>query len=264
MTSELGFHQAQVISSDIKIRTIHLRDLRRCLREGYADFNARPTFGFFLALIYPLFAVILTVYLLNHSVRHLIYPVVSGLTLLGPIVCVWLFAMSRARSNEGDIGWRAAFEFIHTSSFAPLLALSLLMMLLYVAWLFMAQLLYTGQFGSFPQMTFAELLEQLFVTRRGLALVIYGTALGMIFSFVALAVSVFAFPLALDKPVTAATAIAVSFRAVIANFQVMIVWGLIVVGLLIVGSVTLLIGLGAVLPILGHATWHLYKSVVAS
>ncbi len=264
MTSELTFHQAQLTSSDFKIRTIHLRDLRRCLREGYADFNERPSLGFFLALIYPLFAVILTVYLLNDSVDHLLYPVVSGFTLLGPIVCVGLFSMSRSRGDGGDPGWRAAFEFVHTSSFAPILALSLMMMLLYVAWLFMAQFLYTGQFGAFAPMSFGELVEQLFVTRHGLALLIYGTALGMIFSFVALAVSVVAFPLALDKPVTAATAVAVSVKAVVANFRVMIAWGMIVVALLIVGSVPFLIGLGAVLPILGHSTWHVYKSIVGN
>jgi uncharacterized membrane protein len=90
----------------------------------------------------------------------------------------------------------------------------------------------------------------------------YGTLLGFIFAFTALAISVVAFPLVLDRPASAATAVAISIRAVTSNPMVMAVWGLIVVVLLVAGAVVFLIGLAAVLPILGHATWHLYRKVV--
>ena len=90
----------------------------------------------------------------------------------------------------------------------------------------------------------------------------YGIFLGFLFAFTALAISVVAFPLLLDRPASAATAVAVSIRAVASHLMVMAVWGVIVVMLLATGAIVFLIGLAVVLPILGHATWHLYRKVV--
>ena len=95
-----------------------------------------------------------------------------------------------------------------------------------------------------------------------MGLIVYGVLLGFLFAVAALAISVVAFPLLLDKPVTAATAVVTSIRAVASNFMVMAVWGVIVVVLLAAGAIVFLLGLAVVLPILGHSTWHLYRKVV--
>jgi uncharacterized membrane protein len=152
----------------------------------------------------------------------------------------------------------------YAASFAPILALSVVMMLLYVAWLFTAQFLYFGLFGEDPPVSAWDFVTQLVTTRRGGALIVYGNLLGFLFALAALAISVVAFPLLLDRPASAATAVAVSIRAVASNFTVMAVWGVIVVVLLAAGAIVFLIGLAVVLPILGHATWHLYRKVVES
>ena len=178
------------------------------------------------------------------------------------MVSVGLFEMSRRRERGLDVSWRSTFDFVHSASFAPILALSLVMMLLYVAWLFIAQFLYFGLFGEDPPVSASDFVTQLVTTRRGGGLIVYGILLGFIFAFTALAISVVAFPLLLDKPASAATAVAVSIRAVTSNLMVMAVWGVIVVVLLAAGAIVFLIGLAAVLPILGHATWHLYRKVV--
>jgi uncharacterized membrane protein len=105
-------------------------------------------------------------------------------------------------------------------------------------------------------------VSQVLTTRHGGALIAYGTLVGFIFAVVALAISVVAFPLLLDREVSAITAVKTSIRAVISNPLMMAVWGLIVVVLLAVGAIFFLIGLAVVLPILGHATWHLYRKIV--
>ena len=262
MAEVKSFRELQVTSSEIKIRKIELADLWQSLKEGYDDFNEKPSFGVFLIVIYPLFALLFVQFLLSDNLPYLAFPLVAGCTLLGPVVSVALFEMSRRREAGLDLNWRSAFEFVHSSAFAPIVALSIMIMLLYVAWVFMAEFMYFGLFGIDPPTSIADFGNQLISTRRGAALIMYGTVVGFLFAFTALAISVVAFPLLLDKPASSATAIATSFRAVIANPLVMAVWGMLVVVLLTAGALLFLVGLAAVLPILGHATWHLYRKVV--
>ena len=136
-------------------------------------------------------------------------------------------------------------------------------MLLYVAWLFCAQFLFFGLLGDDPPVSASDFVNQLLTTRRGARnSIFYGNLLGFIFAFAALAISVVAFPLLLDRPASAATAVAVSIRAVTSNVMVMAVWGLIVVVLLARRGNGVLDRVRGVLTVLGHATWHLYRKVV--
>ncbi len=258
------FDDIRLSSSDIEIRKITTADLKFALKAGYADFSARPTFGVFLILIYPLSALLFTLFLLGGDLPYLAFPVVAGFTLLGPVVSLALFELSRRREAGLDLTWRGAFEFVHYPTFAGMLTLSLVMAVLYISWLFMAEFLYFGLFGANPPASLAEFGERLIGTRPGIALMLYGNALGLIFAFVALAISVAAFPLLLDKPVSVLTAVGTSIRAVASNLYVMLLWGLIVAVLLTAGAAVLLVGLAAVLPIHGHATWHLYRRLIVA
>ncbi len=248
--------------SEIGIRKIGVKDLWQALKEGYDDFNAKPSHLVFLCITYALFALFLTLFLTNQNLLHLAFPIVAGFTFLGPVVALGLFEMSRRRERGLDDTWGSAFGFVHTSSFAPILALTVVMMVLYVAWLYMAQLIYFGLFGTVPPESISDFVTQVLTTRRGGALIFYGNLVGFIFAVVVLSISVVAFPLLLDKQVSALTAVMASVKAVISNSFVMAVWGLIVAVLLAAGSLLFLIGLAVVLPILGHATWHLYRKLV--
>lgn len=262
MVQEKTFRDIQVKSSEIGVRKIALSDLWQALREGYDDFNAKPSHVAFLCIIYPLFALLLTLVLKGENMLHLAFPIVTGFTLLGPVVAVGLFEMSRRREKGLEITWHAVFDFVHSPTFAAILALSVAMMLLYVAWLYMAQLIYLGLFGATAPESVSDFMNQVLTTRRGAALIFYGTLVGFMFAVVALATSVVAFPLLLDKQVSAITAVSTSIKAANANSMVMAVWGLIVVVLLAAGAVVFLIGLAVVLPVLGHATWHLYRKLI--
>jgi uncharacterized membrane protein len=93
-------------------------------------------------------------------------------------------------------------------------------------------------------------------------MIVAGCGVGFLFALLVLAISVVSFPLLLDRDVGLYTAVATSLRAVAANPVPMAAWGLIVAGGLALGSIPILLGLIIVMPVLGHATWHLYRKVV--
>lgn len=254
----------QVTSSEIEICKIGMKDLWHALKEGIDDFNANPHIFVFLCVFYPLFALLLTLFMVDKNLLYLAFPVVSGFTLLGPVFLVGLYEMSRQREQGLDVTWRSAFNFIHTSTLPSIIALSIVIMLLYVAWLYMAQFIYFGLFGAVPPDSFSEFAIQVLTTRRGGALIFYGTAIGFMFAVVTLSISLVSFPLLLDKQVSTTTAVATSINAVISNPFAIAVWGLIVSVLLVAGAIVFLVGLIVVVPVLGHATWHLYRKLVNS
>ncbi len=136
------------------------------------------------------------------------------------------------------------------------------MFALFLLWLFTAQSIYTRLFGDEAPASIGTFLRDVLTTSRGWTLILFGNAAGFIFAVVVLATTVVAFPLLLDRDVGAVAAIETSARAVMANPLQMALWGLIVAVLLVIGSIPLFAGLAVVIPILGHATWHLYRKVV--
>ena len=259
----IPFKDICLSADDIKTRDITVADLTDCLRKGWADFGSNPLESApFIALFYFLGAFVITLAAFGLDLSYFAFPMVAGSTLLGPIVAIGFFEISRRREQGLSTDLQSAFEFIHTYSFAPVLALSIIMAVLYVAWLYVAELIYFSLFAGTMPVSAADFFNQLFSTRHGGALIAYGNFVGFLFAFAALSISAVAFPRALDKPVTSLTAMSVSFRAVTSNMLVMVVWGLIVAALLLVGAALMLIGLAVVLPVLGHATWHLYRKLV--
>jgi len=219
------FEEIKLAASEIQSRKIEIGDLKHCLRAGYDDFLAKPISIPFQIAFYFLIALTIVLFAADQNLRYLAFPMVAGFNLVGPIIAIAFFAMSRQREQGQPMRWGTAFSFIHTSSFAPILALSILMMFLYVAWLYMAEMIYFGLFGDSTPATIAAFVDELFSTRRGGALIFYGNVVGFLFACAALATSVVAFPLALDKPVTSLTAVRVSIRVFADNFSVLCVWG---------------------------------------
>jgi uncharacterized membrane protein len=128
--------------------------------------------------------------------------------------------------------------------------------------MFTAQSIYISLFGDQPPASISGFISEVLTTSKGWTLILFGNVAGFVFAMIVLATTVVAFPLLLDRDVGAVAAIETSAREVMANLPPTFVWGLLVAVLLVIGSIPLFAGLAVVMPVLGHATWHLYRKVV--
>src|SRR5215211_967414 len=244
------------------VRRIGPADLKDVLRKGFADFWAMPSQVFFIGLIYPIAGVILAGFTFGQNMLPLLYPLASGFALAGPFVAIGLYELSRRREQGLPTDWRYAFEVIQSPAIGSIAALGVVLLVIFMGWLFTAQALYEWLYGYRPVGSLPSFLSEALTTSRGWTLIIIGNLIGFGFAVVVLAISVISFPLLLDRDVGVAIAVQTSVRAVLTNPGEMALWGLVVAGLLALGFTTLLIGLAIVVPVLGHATWHLYRRVV--
>jgi len=244
------------------VRRIGLSDIRDALARGFDDFRAKPSHYVFLSLIYPISGVVLITWSSGANLLPLIFPLIAGFALLGPFLALGLYEISRRRERGMDTSWLHALEVRHSPALPSILALGAMLVGLFVVWLFVAQALYTSLFGPEPPRSMALFLASIFSSENGLLLMLAGNAIGFCFALVVLATTVIAFPLMLDRDVGAAAAIETSVRATLVNPLPIACWGFIVAVLLMVGTIPLFVGLAVIMPILGHATWHLYRKIV--
>src|SRR4051812_27620383 len=245
------------------IRTIGLSDLSDALRLGWEDFKAVPSHAIILCVIYPVLGLVLARTVLGYSVLPLLFPLAAGFALLGPFAALGLYELSRRREAGESASASDALDVLRSPSFGAMLGLGTLLLALFVIWVATAQAIYVAAFGYTAAADIPDFLERVLTTPQGWWLIAVGCSVGFLFALVALCISVVSFPLMLDRHAGAGDAIVTSLRVVARNAIPMAVWGLIVAALLVVGSLPLFLGLAVVIPLLGHATWHLYRKVVA-
>jgi uncharacterized membrane protein len=244
------------------VRRIAATDLRDVLAKGLADFGAYRTDVVFLCVIYPMVGLVLGRLAFGYGMLPLLFPLASGFALVGPFAAIGLYEMSRQREQGVAVTWVNAFGVLRSPSFGAIVVLGLLLVVVFMAWLATAEVIYLGTLGPAPPASIAQFARDLFTTGPGWTLIVVGVGVGFLFALLVLAISVVSFPLLLDREVGVDTAVWTSVRAAAANPVPMALWGLIVAGSLVLGSLPFFVGLIVVMPVLGHATWHLYRKVV--
>ncbi|MCX8281484.1 DUF2189 domain-containing protein [Phyllobacterium sp. 0TCS1.6C] len=247
-----------------EVREIGFSDIFTALRRGLGDFWAKPSHYVFLCLIYPVAGLVLLRLSAGANALPLVFPLMSGFALIGPVAALGLYEISRRRELDMDASWRHATNVVRSPALPSIIAVGVMLFATFLAWLLTAQAVYTSHFGDSAPASLAVFLDQLFTTPEGWNMMLVGNAIGFVFALFVLCTTVVAFPLLLDRDVGAYAAVATSARAVFTNPLPMLLWGLIVAVLLAVGFLTLFVGLAIIIPVLGHATWHLYRAVVVS
>jgi uncharacterized membrane protein len=244
------------------VRTISLEDLKDALHLGWEDFKAVPTHAILLALIYPVLGIVLARTVLGYSILPLLFPLAAGFALLGPFAALGFYDLSRRREQGEAPTASHALSVLRSPSMGAMAFFGGLLLVLFLVWLAAAQSIYTATFGYAPASSFPDFFHRVLTTSEGLQLIVVGCGVGFLFALVALRISVVSFPLMLDRHASAMDAMITSVRVVVQNPIPMAAWGLIVATLLIAGTIPFFLGLTVVIPVLGHATWHLYRKVI--
>lgn len=255
---------APIVDSHVRplpVRKIARADLWEALRRGRDDFLHKPSHIVFLVVIYPIVALLLSRLTFGYGMLPILFPLVAGFALLGPLAAIGLYELSRRREQNLEVSWQHALGVLRSPAIRGIVALGVVLAAIFLLWLVVAWAIFEATLGTAPA-SIGGFLSAVLGTAEGWSMILVGNAVGLLFASLVLSISWVAFPLMIDRHVDALTAVETSLRAAAKNPIPAVSWGIIVLAGLAVGSIPLFVGLAVTLPILGHATWHLYRKVV--
>lgn len=258
----LGGAEAGTADTLPEVRRIGIADLREALRKGIEDFAACRTDIAFLCILYPIIGVAITFAGFHRDLVHLVFPAAAGFALLGPFAAVGAYELSRRRERGEPARWVDALGVFASPSFGAIVALGFMLLALFLAWMATAYGVYSLTLGPEPPQSLGAFVSDVVLTAPGWVMIVLGFGFGFLYAAVVLAISVVSFPLLLDRNVGLPAAVVTSVRVATRNLYAIGVWGLIVALALALGTIPAFAGLIVAMPVLGHATWHLYRRAV--
>ncbi len=261
-TRELGGREGIGPVTEDQLATLTMDDLRHSLKAGWEDLMVSRADALVLCLLYPILGAVLVYAAMTQSLMPLVFPLLAGFVLVGPVAALGLYEMSRQREAGLPMRWTSAFDVVFAPAFGAIVVLGLVNAAVLVAWLLAARLIHALTMGPELPTSFLSFVGDVLTTPAGWAMTVIGFSVGFCFAAVVLATSVVSFPLLLDRNVGVPNAIVTSLRVTAKNPAVILAWGGVVAGVLFLGALPMLVGLAVALPILGHATWHLYRRAV--
>jgi uncharacterized membrane protein len=252
----------ETLAQSPKVRPIGPRDCFSALAEGFDDFFPIPTYPVFVGLFYAVAGIAIVAMSSFTSALQLVFPLAAGFALIGPFVAIGLYEMSRRRERGLAVRGRDAFAVFRSPALPSILAFGLLLLAIFAAWIYAAELIYGWLYGPNPPAAALPFINDVMTTDRGWLLIVVGGLVGFCFAALALCISVVSFPLMLDRDIGLVPALEASLRVTRANPLAVALWGLIVAAALFLGSLPLFTGLAVIMPVLGHATWRLYRKAI--
>ena len=244
------------------IGSIALADVRQALRAGFADFRAAPGFGLFFGGFFAAGGIAILSCLFLLDLVYLAYPLAAGYGLIGPFAAAGLYEVSRRRELGLPLVWSEILGVIRLQAHRQLAWMAFVSVFILVIWMYQVRLLLALFLGFKLPPTLSGFLDLVLRTPEGLTFLAIGHVDGAILALVTFTLTVVACPLLVDRDLDIVTAMVTSVQAVLRNLGPMLAWAVIVAALLVLGMVPLFLGLIVVLPVLGHATWHLYRRVI--
>ncbi len=253
--------QVQRAPSRPVVRTITSADVHAALAEGWADFKAAPQFGLFFGGIYALGGMLIFAQLWIWEAPLWIIPLAFAFPLVGPFVAIGLYEVSRRREKGLPLDWSEVLAVVWRERGRQIPSMAFIVLAGFMIWMWFARLILAIFLGRMSLGTYSD-FERLMGTTEGLSMLFVGTAVGGVIAFILFAITAVSLPMLLEREVDFVTAMITSFNAVTSNMLPMLTWAAIIAGGVILAMVPMFLGLIVVLPVLGHATWHLYRKAV--
>jgi uncharacterized membrane protein len=244
------------------IHDVKFSDIRAALQSGWSDFWAAPLFGIFFSAVYVIGGWVMYWILNETGQTWWGIPFVVGFPLIAPFAAVGLYEVSRRMEQGEKPDWGSVLGVVFAERNRQVPWVGALLMFLFMFWVFLAHTVFAIVMGM-SAMNNAPSLVELFLTKQGLTLLAMETVLGGAFAFVVYIMTTISLPLLLDREIDFASAIIISGQAVFHSFGTMLVWAFIIAILMFIGMALGFFGLFIVMPVLGHATWHLYRRILS-
>ena len=234
----------------------------RWLAQGWQDLWATPALSLAYGASFVAVGALITVGLWAIGLSSVTPVLASGFVLVGPILAMGLYEISRRReANEAITSWREVI-LVKTASRLQLAYLGFFIAFVLLLWVRIAQILYAiftnGDYVPLHQFSSFVLGQP-----EGLALLAVGSVIGAVLALIIFAVSAISVPMLLERDVDIVTAVVASFQACLNNSAAMLLWAWLIAVLIGFGIATAFLGLIVVFPLVGHATWHAYRSLVS-
>ena len=233
-----------------------LGDIGHALKAGLADFRKAPQFGLFFSSVYVLGGIILV--WLGAGTVEWTFAMTLGFPLVAPFAAVGLYEVSRRIERKGAMDWYKILGVVKSEKDRQIPWMGAIILIYFLFWSFLAHMIF-ALFMGLSVMRNVSSSYEVFLTANGLTMIGVELAVGAILAFILFALTVTSLPHLLEKEVDFVTAMLLSVQVVKENPLVMLVWASIVAGLTVAAMVPMFLGLLIVMPVLGHATWHLYK-----
>ncbi len=244
-----------------EIRKIEISDVIECIAKGLHDFGQAPRYGMFFGAIYAIGGLLIVWVAFALDYPYLAYPFVMGFALFAPFGAAGTYEISRRLESGEPLSWSAILGSVWGRNGKELGWLALVSLFTLIIWLDLAVFVFLMFYGAdIPSMQ--QLVAKIFATPYGVAFLLVGNGLGAIIALFVFSITAVAPPLVVDREVDFVTAMTTSVRAVVANPRPMLAWAIVIGADLAISFATLFVALLVIFPILGHATWHLYRRLI--
>lgn len=243
------------------LNKVTFADVSGALREGLADFLKAPWFGLFFTTFYVAGGLIILFQLKVVSQSYWVIPLGLGFPLLGPFAAVGLYEVSRRLDAGEALDWAAIIGVVMRQTGRQIPSLAVVVILIFLFWIYAAHLVFALFFGL-KAMTNVMTSYDILWTVDGAIMLAVGTGVGAFLSFILFSTTVLGLPLLLAREIDVVTAMVTSVRCVLENPAPMLGFGLLAGATMLIGMTPYFLGLFVALPVLGHATWRLYRRAV--